>query len=121
MVSGFLGKELLRKELRVRISCSPLYSYKSRLLGFLSGRLFFVGQRSAEGTACRECHPLGTLESVWNRTTGLRRWLLHVVTSLVEPNRLHRCGQISPMKPPRPDQISQHPQAQQHQIVQQRP
>lgn len=24
MVSGFLGKELLRKELRVRISCSPL-------------------------------------------------------------------------------------------------
>ena len=24
MVSGFLGKELLRKELRVRVSCSPL-------------------------------------------------------------------------------------------------
>lgn len=29
MVSGFLGKELLRKELRVRISCSPLSFFGS--------------------------------------------------------------------------------------------
>ncbi len=41
MVSGFLGKELLRKELRVRISCSPL-NQKSPLVELNQRALFFL-------------------------------------------------------------------------------